>query len=159
MNRRGLTNALLYQASLMLALAGEDAVPAQRQACTSSFEVLAYRAWVAALCEAAEAYGVAMAPETPLNDLLDQWRERRPDAWELKAVQSGLGQPGHWMQRLHRSLARWSSEVIPEGVKKADPNQIALVADDNQEPTNHYRSLLDELQQWVDEMRVQSDHS
>lgn len=159
MNRRGLTNALLYQARLMLALAEQEAVPAQRQACASSFEVLAHRAWVAALCETAESYGVSLAPETPLSDLLDTWRERRSDAWELNAVQSGLGQPGHWMQQLHRNLTHWSTGVIPEGVKKTDPNRIALVSDDNQEPTNHYRRILNELQQWVDDVRAQSDHS
>lgn len=159
MNRRGLTNALLYQARLMLTLAEQETVPAQHQACASSFEVLAHRAWLAAQCEAAESYGVSLAPETPLSELLDAWRERRPDAWELNAVQAGLEQSGHWMQQLHRYLTHWSTGVIPEGVKKADPNRIALVSDDNQEPTNHYRRILNELQQWVDDVRAQGDHS
>lgn len=159
MNRRGLTNALLYQSRLMLALAEQQTVPAQRQACESSAEVLVYRAWLAALCEAAEPYGLTLAPERPLKELLSDWRSSRPDAWELKAVQAGLEQPGHWMQRLHRDQTHWSTGLVPESVKKTDPNRISLVSDDNQEPTNHYRSFLAELQQWVDDVRVQSDHS
>lgn len=159
MNRRGLTNTLLYQARLMLDLSERSAATAQRQACESAFEVLAYRAWMAAVCEAAEAYGVKLAPDTPLDELLNLWRQARPDAWELKSVQSGLEQPGHWMQRLQRDLTRWSSGLVRESVKKADPNRISLVSDDNQEPTNYYRSCLVELQQWVDDVRAQSDHS
>lgn len=159
MNRRGLTNALLYQSRLMLTLAEQDSVDAQRQACESAFEVLAYRAWKAAVCEAAEPYGVTLAPEKALDELLNLWRQARPDAWELKSVQYGLEQPGHWMQRLHRDLNQWSSGMVQESVKKADPNRIVLVSDDNQEPTKYYRSCLVELQQWVDDVRAQSDHS
>ncbi|WP_028669775.1 DUF6586 family protein [Saccharospirillum impatiens] len=159
MNRRGLTNALLYQARLMLALAEQSSLTAERQACESSFEVLVYRAWMAALCEAAEPYGLTLAPEKPLNELLSIWQGDRPDAWEFKAVQAGLGQPGHWMQQLQRAQTHWSSGLVPEGVKKADPNRITLVSDDNQEPTNHYPRFLNELQQWVDDVRAQSDHS
>lgn len=159
MNRRGLTNTLLYQARLMLELSEQSTASAQRQACESAFEVLAYRAWMATVCEAAEPYGVKLAPEMPLDELLNLWRRARPDAWELKLVQSGLEQPGHWMQRLHRDLTHWSSGLVQEGVKKADPNRISLVSDDNQEPTKYYRSCLDELQQWVDDVRAQSDHS
>ncbi|MEX0624055.1 DUF6586 family protein [Saccharospirillum sp.] len=159
MNRRGLTNALLYQSRLMLALAEQDAAAAQRQACESAFEVLAYRAWKAAVCEAAEPYGVKLAPEMLLDELLNFWHRARPDAWELKSVQAGLEQSGHWMQQLHRDLNQWSSGLVSENVKKADPNRIALVSDDNQEPTKYYRRCLDELQQWVDDVRAQSDHS
>lgn len=159
MNRRGLTNTLLYQARLMLDLSEQSTATAQRLACQSAFEVLAYRAWMAAVCEAAEPYGVKLAPEMPLNELLNLWRRARPDAWELKSVQAGLERPGHWMQQLHRDLTHWSSGLLQEGVKKADPNRISLVSDDNQEPTKYYRSCLVELQQWVDDVRAQSDHS
>lgn len=143
----------------MLDLSEQSAATTQRQACESAFEVLAYRALVATICEAAEPYGVKLAPETPLDELLAHWRRVRPDAWELKLVQSGLEQPGHWMQRLHRDLTHWSSGLVRESVKKTDPNRISLVSDDNQEPTNYYRSCLAELQQWVDDVRAQSDHS
>lgn len=142
----------------MLELSEQSVAVPQRQACESAFEVLVYRAWMAAVCEAAEPYEVKLAPEMPLDELLSLWHHARPDAWELKSVRAGLEQPGHWMQRLHRDLTHWSSGLVQEGVKKADPNRISLVADDNQEPTNYYRSCLVELQQWVDDVRAQSDH-
>lgn len=159
MNRRGLTNALLYQARLMLELSEQSAATAQRQACESAFEVLAYRTWMAALCEVAEPYGVTLSPEMRLEEMLRLWHLARPDAWELKLVQSGLEQPGHWMQRLQRDLTHWTSGLMQEGVKKSDPDRIMLVSDDNQEPTKYYRSCLIELQQWVEDVRAQSDHS
>jgi hypothetical protein len=159
MNRRGLTNALLYQSRLMLDLAGQGNVSAQADACETACLVLMHRAWMAALCEAAESYGVTLSADALMPSLLGDWQSARPDAWELKDVQAGLRQPGHWMEQLHRDVTFWASHSSRERVKKADPNRIALVQDDNQEPTNRYSILLAELQQWVDEMRAQSDHS
>jgi hypothetical protein len=159
MNRRGLTNALLYQSRLMLELAGQGKVPARAEACEAACAVLMYRAWSAALCEAAESYGVMLSADAAMPSLLEDWQTVRPDAWELKDAQAGLKQSGHWMQQLHRDVTFWASLPSSERVKKADPNRIALVPDDNQEPTNRYSILLTELQQWIDQMRAQSDHS
>lgn len=159
MNRRGLTNSLLYQSRLMLDLSEREALPAQQEACITGYLVVLNRALLAAVCEAAEPYGVSLSADAGITSLLDQWHEQRPDAWELKTVIAGMKQPGHWMQQLHREVTSWAQGTLTSGVKKADPNRIIVVVDDNQEPTNHYRIWLLELQQWVDEMRAQSDHS
>ncbi|PTY36549.1 hypothetical protein BGP77_04435 [Saccharospirillum sp. MSK14-1] len=159
MNRRAQTNQLLYQARLMLDQAEVADAPALIDASEDAAMAFMHRAVRSALAEAAEAYGLALSPDRPLYDLLRQFGEQQPDAWEYRTTQEALTQPEHWLTRLHQAGEHWAGRVGQSAVKSESHDRIELVLSDDQSTTNHYRNWMTDLQQWVDRIRELGDYS
>lgn len=164
MNRRAQTNLLLYQARLMLDQSQQASVPAVVEACEEAATVFMHRAFRSALAEAAEAYGLSLAADRPVHELLRQLSEQQADAWEVRTLRAALSQPEHWLAQLHQHSEHWSGRVGQKRVTPANSaDRIELVAegndDANSNTTNYYRNWLVDLQQWVDRIRELGDYS
>ena len=158
MNRRAQTNHQLYQARLMLDLAS-NTDKALGNAALDAGILFLYRSLCSGLTEVGEQYGLQLRADDALSLLLDQLGEHRPDGWEYRSVSEALRTPGHWMAQLRREAERWTQDSAAAPVKPEGATLIATVSDDNEDHTNHYRSWLDELQQWINEIRALSDYS
>lgn len=163
MNRRAQTNQLLYQARLMLDQAQAAELPVLADSCEQAAVIFMHRAVRSALAEAADAYGVSLAADRPLHELLRQLGEQRHDAWEYRTTKDALTQPEHWLTQLHQASEHWAGRVGQSATKAPMSERIELVVSDNpdtnQDTTNYYRNWMTDLQQWVDRIRELGDHS
>lgn len=159
MNLRSQTNQWLYMARLMLDKAESETHAVFCQAAEDAAIVFMHRAFRTALAEVGESYGVTISPDAPLTDLLDRLGRDRPDGWEYRQVTESLRQTGHWMRQLRLHAEQWALNSREKPSQTGGGELIEVVAQDNQDDTNHYRAWLADLQEWVDEIRTLGDFS
>lgn len=159
MNLRSQTNQWLYMARLMLDQAESHDHAVLCQAAEEAAVVFMHRAFRTALAEVAESYGIKASPDVSLTEMLDRLGRDRPDGWEYRQVTESLRQPGHWMRQLRLYAEQWALNAGETPSRAGSEQLIDVVANDNQDTTNHYRSWLADLQKWVDETRELGDFS